>query len=242
MDLISSLGLNVQSFLWQCPHCEHHATISNHDFSLSDNYFKITDGNDIESGYNVQTKTVVCPNEECRKYVVYISIYKAHTKPNVPYGIDVVNDEFLMGTMYHPNAKIKKYPNYIPEAVLNDYREAVLISELSPKASATISRRCLQGIIRDYWKVKPGKLFDEIFEIAEKIDRVTYDAIDSIRKIGNIGAHMEKDINLIIDVDPNEAKILISLIELLIESWYIARHDKEERLLKIKAIADNKSM
>ena len=31
-----------------------------------------------------------------------------------------------------------------------------------------------------------------------------WQAIDAVRSIGNIGAHMEKDINLIVDVDPEE--------------------------------------
>ena len=37
------------------------------------------------------------------------------------------------------------------------------------------------------------------------------------RSIGNIGAHMAKDKNLIIDIDPDEADHLIQLIENLIE-------------------------
>ncbi len=59
-------------------------------------------------------------------------------------------------------------------------------------------------------------------------------SIDSVRKVGNIGAHMEKDINLIIDVEPKEAYLLIQLIELLFEEWYVHRHERE---LKLKAIA-----
>ena len=41
-------------------------------------------------------------------------------------------------------------------------------------------------------------------------------AIDSVRKIGNIGTHMESDINvnIIIDIDSGEAKHLLKLIEL----------------------------
>jgi hypothetical protein len=34
-------------------------------------------------------------------------------------------------------------------------------------------------------------------------------------------------INLIIDVDPEEAQLLIGLIEFLIEDWYITRHKSE---------------
>ena len=56
------------------------------------------------------------------------------------------------------------------------------------------------------------------------------DAIGHVRRIGSIGAHMEKDINLILDVEPDEAQALIDLIELLFEEWYVASHVREERL------------
>ena len=51
---------------------------------------------------------------------------------------------------------------------------------------------------------------------------------------------MEKNIDTIIEVDPNEAKLLIQLIEILIENWYVDSHEKEQRLKKIKSIASSK--
>jgi hypothetical protein len=51
---------------------------------------------------------------------------------------------------------------------------------------------------------------------------------------------MEKDINLIIDVDPLEAAKLIGLIELPINDWYIARHNREERLKEVVALGEAK--
>lgn len=51
---------------------------------------------------------------------------------------------------------------------------------------------------------------------------------------------MEKDINLVLDVDPDEASLLIGLIETLNEDWYIARHDRNERMAAIKAAAEKK--
>ena len=61
-----------------------------------------------------------------------------------------------------------------------------------------------------------------------------------MRKIGNIGAHMEKDVNLIIDIEPDEAKKLLRLIEMLLEKWYITRHEEEELLSEIVGIAEDK--
>jgi hypothetical protein len=66
-------------------------------------------------------------------------------------------------------------------------------------------------------------------------------AIDAVRSIGNIGAHMEKDINLIIDVDPGEAEVLIQLLETLFKEWYVNRNDREEQMRQIVAIAKSKS-
>ena len=100
-------------------------------------------------------------------------------------------------------------------------------------------------MIRDFWgvKVKSGKLFDEINEIQDKVSPAQWKAIDSLRSLGNIGAHMEKDVNIIVEIDNGEAEKLIKLIELLMEKWYMARHDEEELLssiVEIKKEKDNK--
>jgi len=126
-----------------------------------------------------------------------------------------------------PISSAKQFPKYIPEAIRQDYEEACAIVNLSPKASATLSRRCLQGMIRDFWGISKSRLIDEINELQSKIPAQQWKVIDGIRRIGNIGAHMEKDINLIVDIDPDEAKKLIKLIEHLLEQWYINRHEQE---------------
>ena len=66
------------------------------------------------------------------------------------------------------------------------------------------------------------------------------DAIDALRKIGNIGAHMEKDINVIVDVDPNEAQALIELVESLFEEWYVARDKRQRRFARVTEVATQK--
>lgn len=98
----------------------------------------------------------------------------------------------------------------------------------------------MQGILRDFWKVKPGRLVDEIDAVKDKIDPLTWDAITSLRKLGNIGAHMEKDINVIVDVDPQEAELLIDLIETLLREWYVAREERKSRMNALIAAATAK--
>lgn len=61
-----------------------------------------------------------------------------------------------------------------------------------------------------------------------------------MRNIGNIGAHMKKDINVIVDVEPKEAELLVGLIEILLKDWYIARHERQQHLANIVKVAQTK--
>ncbi len=131
-------------------------------------------------------------------------------------------------------------PDWLPKPIRDDYEEACLIRDLSPKASATLSRRALQGMVRDFWGIKKGRLIDEIDALKDTVDPITWKAIDAVRSIGNIGAHMEKDINVIVEVEPDEAKKLIQLIEILVDDWYVARHDREERLKAVIELKEAK--
>ncbi|MBV2148535.1 DUF4145 domain-containing protein [Sphingobium sp. AS12] len=148
-----------------------------------------------------------------------------------------------------PENNAKPQPAYIPEPIVEDYVEACRIRNLSPKASATLSRRCLQGMIRDFCGISKARLIDEINELKRRVDEgkaapgvnfEAVEAIDQVRGIGNIGAHMEKDINLIIPVDADEAQLLIQLIEMLFEEWYVARHSRQQRLARIASVSDEK--
>jgi hypothetical protein len=51
---------------------------------------------------------------------------------------------------------------------------------------------------------------------------------------------MEADINVIVDVDPDEAQVLIELAELLFDEWYVAREQRQQRLQKLGLIAAEK--
>lgn len=152
---------------------------------------------------------------------------------------DCILDEIVVPI--YPISNAKQFPEYIPKAIRNDYEEAYSIVNLSPKASAALSRRCLQGMIRDFWNIHKSRLIDEIDELQSYISLSQWNAINALRKIGNVAAHMEQDVNIIVDVEPDEAEKLLKLIELLIEKWYINRHDEEQLLLDITSIANDKN-
>lgn len=148
------------------------------------------------------------------------------------------------GTEYRvwvrPKAIYKNFPDYVPQSIRQDYEEASAIVNLSPKASATLSRRCLQGMIRDFWGISKNRLVDEIDALKSKIPADQWRVIDGVRRIGNIGAHMEKEINLIVDIETDEAQKLLKLIELLIKNWYIDRQEQMDLYDDILAIDQDK--
>lgn len=181
---------------------------------------------------------VRCPNPECREVYLCVTFSKIESQKIPPYSYNVV--EHIDRWTLRPESMAKTQPAYIPLQLREDYHEACLIAEKSPKASATLSRRCLQGMIRDRWNISKRNLYEEINELENHVDDDTWEAIKAVKDVGNIGAHMEKDINLIIPVDPDEAKLLIEMIEELFDVWYVQRHEREQKKVRLKQLAEEK--
>jgi hypothetical protein len=211
---------------WTCPYCNRDCTITGENVQRQRSSFDLR--NYLNGLVVIETKAIVCPNPACRRFTVAIEIWAAlGSDSKAPAKLPILERRLL------PESDAKPIPPYVPETIRSDYIEACRIREASPKASATLARRCLQGMIRDYWGISKRRLRDEIDAIKDKVDPRTWDGIEAVRQMGNIGAHMERDINTIIDVDPDEARQLIDLIELLIEDWYVIRYEREQRLKKL---------
>lgn len=215
---------------WTCPHCSRHVTITPDRRSIDRHTLTIKNADGPTMLVSIFR---VCPNSECLKFSLQVSLHEStidHTGSRQP-------GETRQLWRLIPESQAQIFPAYIPAPLLADYREACLIETLSPKASATLSRRCLQGMLRDFWGVKAGQLNKEIEAIKEKVDAETWGAIDALRDLGNIGAHMKADINVIVDVDPNEARLLIQLVETLFRDWYIVRYERKQRMAAIASAA-----
>lgn len=217
---------------WICPYCHVAAILKDGDFSKHEM--------DLAYGNEDMLFTfsgVTCPNPECGKAVITMA-----TSKYIQMGATVYPSQRSVTNILPSSTKsrAKDYPAYIPAAILEDYQEACAIVDLSPKASATLARRALQGMIRDFWDIKENNLSKAIKALEEKITTDEWEAIDGIRKIGNIGAHMESDINTIVEVNPEEGLVLIEMIEMFLDEWYVARYDREQRLKKMKSLAHEK--
>ena len=116
-------------------------------------------------------------------------------------------------------------PPEVPGPIAEDYAEACLVLSDSPKASAALSRRCLQAVLRQEAGVKEGSLHDEIQEVIESGSLPSHlvGAIDAVRNIGNVAAHPIKNQSTgeIVPVEPGEAEWNLDVLEGLFDFYFV---------------------
>jgi hypothetical protein len=95
----------------------------------------------------------------------------------------------------------------------------------SPKASAALSRRCLQALLRAAAGVKPGDLAKEIQQVLDSGTLPSHlsTIIDAVRNIGNFAAHPQKSVSsgLVLPVEPEEAEWNLDVLEALFDHYYV---------------------
>ena len=128
-------------------------------------------------------------------------------------------------------------PTEVPPKFAEDYREACLVLSDSPKASAALSRRCLQLILREKAGVRGRTLYEEI-EQAKKLGNLPsglVELLDVPRRVGNVAAHPTEDsaTGLIVDVEPGEAEWCLEVIEALYDHFFVTPAKNAERLLRL---------
>lgn len=186
---------------------------------------------------------VRCANQECNRISVAISL---ESGKNISGTLMPVKDSDFLTTRLYPPRSGKPFPVGVPEEMLEDYNEAWSIIDLSPKSSATLARRCLQAMIRNFCGIRERTLYHEIEALEKRlkedtlpkgVEPETVAAMKVLKDMGNIGAHMTEIDGVIVDVDQDEAARLLGLIEMLFSDWYVARHKRQQQLAAIEAMA-----
>lgn len=114
-------------------------------------------------------------------------------------------------------------PSEVPEHVATDYNESVAVLGISPKASAALSRRCLQVILKEAGKAKARDLAEQIMEVLPTLPSHVAEDLDAVRNIGNFAAHQQKSTStgVILDVEPHEAEWNLEVLEALFDFYYV---------------------
>lgn len=175
-------------------------------------------------------KFQVCPG--CGRSIIFLGVYNVH-------GIRTSSSlVFPKGV-----ARMPLSDDVDDLQVRSDYSEAALVLHDSPKASAALSRRCLQHILLEKANAKKGDLSTQIQELLDSnvLPSDIADNLDAIRNIGNFAAHPMKSTSSgeIVDVEPQEAEWNLEVLEQLIDYYYIRPSvSKKKREELNKKLAD----
>jgi hypothetical protein len=178
---------------------------------------KLPLGDDLSSRWTLSKST--CP--ACRRYI--LGLTEEHERIQTPGGIRYQKNR---SWLCYPKA-VSRTPlsSDVPQAFATDYREACITLADSAKASAALSRRCLQHVLREIGKVKPGNLADEIQQVMDsgKLPTHLAESLDAIRNIGNFAAHpiKSKASGEVLDVEPGEAEWNLDVLEGLFDFYFI---------------------
>jgi len=144
------------------------------------------------------------------------------TKVGQRYHIRLAEQEILV----YPKAysRIPVAPE-VTAAFAIDYKEACLVLADSSKASAALSRRCLQHILREKAGITQSNLANEIQQALDsnKLPSYLMESLDAVRNIGNFAAHSIKSTSTVevVDVEPGEAEWNLDVIEALFDFYFV---------------------
>src|SRR5687768_15976466 len=112
-------------------------------------------------------------------------------------------------------------PPGVPDRLAQDFQEAAIVLPASPKASAALSRRCLEGLLRFQSGSETKHLNEAIDKLLATRNLPTHiaEAVDAVRHIGNFAAHPLKSTRTgeVLDVEAGEAEWLLDVLEALFD-------------------------
>lgn len=182
---------------------------------------------DLGSDINGTWSVIRCECPTCEKFIFFL---KRHHQGET------------FASMVSPKGISRaSLPPEVPDNFTEDYKEACLVLLDSPKASAALSRRCLQNILREEAKVKPGNLANEIQQVIDSKTLPPYlsDSIDVVRNVGLFAAHPIKSQSTgeIVSVEQGEAEWNLDVIEALFKFYFV-----EKEILRKKHEALNEKL
>ncbi|AXX85719.1 DUF4145 domain-containing protein [Aliarcobacter skirrowii] len=196
----------------KCPHCKNYIHINFQNEELG-----------VDNKYYWYVRYENCPS--CKKKIIFLL--------NTPFSGDInLKNEFLV---YPKISSCDNAPNEVPSHIAEDFNEAGLILNDSPKASAALSRRCLQTIIHEHFKIKKKNLSEEIDEVMTKVPEYISKQLDAIRQIGNFSAHPIKSQNTgeIVNVETGEAEWCLDILQSLFQFCYVQPKIAEEKMVEL---------
>src|SRR3989442_3238625 len=201
----------------KCPHCL--VTVHN---AFSWLYV----GNDADGHWALMK--MVCP--ACKRLVVFLSSGNPAFS-NQPHTVESFTHLSYVTESRLVRPKGATRPPCPPEvttdapSIAADYTEACLVLPDSPKASAALSRRALQHLLREKGGTAQHDLAPAIQEVLDSKQLPPHlpQDLEAVRNTGKFGAHPLKSTTTgaIIDVEPGEAEWNLDVLEGLFDFYFV---------------------
>ncbi len=194
-----------------CPHC----LKAFHDHWSESSQMKNSDG-------TRKVRITECP--ACEKSTVELGKFSGQ------FGWDYMQ-------VYPKGSTRPPVPAELPDEFAEDYLEACLVLTDSPKASAALSRRCLQHILREKAGVKKKDLNSEIDSAIPLLPSHLADLLHMVRTIGNFAAHPLKSTSTgeVVPVDFGEAEAQLEVLEGLFDFYFVQPKKNADRKAAMNA-------
>ena len=182
--------------------------------------------------YRLITTHSQCP--ECLKFIVAID--EDYINPSTG-----KHEPKTQITVWPITTGRKPVPQEVPSHIAQDYNEAAQVMAISPKASAALSRRCLQTILREAGLSRSRDLADQIQEMLPSLPTRIADNLDAVRVIGNFAAHPIKSqaTGTIVEVELGEAEWNLDVLDALFDHYFVRPEiERKKREALNKKLAD----
>jgi hypothetical protein len=131
----------------------------------------------------------------------------------------------MLSFLAYPSSRSRPIAAEVVDPYRQDFLEASKVLADSPKASAALSRRCLQAVLKDKAGTTKKDLNDQIEEViaSQKVPGYISEGLHAVRVIGNFAAHPMKSTatGVIIDVEAGEAEWNLDVLESLFEFYFV---------------------
>jgi hypothetical protein len=142
--------------------------------------------------------------------------------------------------LYPATTPPRTLPETVDEDIAREFLEAAKVLPVSPKASAALSRRCLELMLTKRGHTQ-SKLVDKINSAEKEVPSYLRSMMDMVRLLGNICAHAKEDVHTgeIVEVESHEAELMLQILERLADFYYVQPAETDKKLAGVRSKVDS---
>lgn len=207
----------------KCPYCATTIHVNWNEIIFPSLLPRVSDS-DHEDGYVIQHG--FCP--ECRKLIVQLQHGVVTSGYDDSFWMTDVEEENII---YPRHSAGRNLNQYVPEKYAQLFQESEEVNNISPRASATLSRYLLQMLLHEELQIQKKNLEEELTELERRgnIPTKLVTMLQVMRRVANFGAHPKKSTNSneIVEVEEGESTVMLDLLEEVFDYIFVKPKQQE---------------